>query len=144
MDDLTIRPYKKEDETRMIDLWETCKLVVPWNDPGKDIQIKMGNSPDLFFVGETRHQIVASCMAGYDGHRGWIYYLAVRPDSRHRGIASRMMDHAVLKLKALGCPKINIMVRDSNKGVISFYEQIGFQKDPVTVLSKRLAPDTGD
>ena len=125
-------------------MWETCNLVVPWNDPVKDIRIKMENTPGLLLVGEIQHQIVASCMAGYDGHRGWIYYLAVQPDHRHRGIAGRIVEHAELKLKALGCPKINIMVRDSNKVVIGFYEKIGFQKDPVTVLSKRLLPDTGE
>jgi len=143
MNDLSIRPYRNEDEARIIDLWETCGLVVPWNNPGKDIQLKMAHTPDLFLVGEIQHQPVASCMAGYDGHRGWIYYLAVRPDQQHLGIASRIMDHAEQALIALGCPKINIMVRHSNPGVISFYEKIGFQKDPVTVLSKRLGPGAG-
>ena len=80
-------------------------------------------------------------MAGYDGHRGWIYYLAVKPDMQNRGVASRIMRHAESALKHLGCPKIDLMVRDSDEGVISFYRKTGYKKDPVAVLSKRLIED---
>ncbi|MBU0513270.1 MAG: acetyltransferase GCN5 [Proteobacteria bacterium] len=80
MTDLTIRAYTPSDEQQVIDRWQECDLVVPWNDPRTDIQRKMDDSPELFFVVDGR--IAASYMAGYDGHRGWMYYLAVRPDSR--------------------------------------------------------------
>lgn len=130
-----------EDEQQVIDLWVACDMVVEWNNPKSDIERKMADSPELFFVGAAENRIVASCMAGYDGHRGWIYYLAVKPDMQNQGVASNIMKHAENTLKHLGCPKIDLMVRDANEGVISFYRKIGYKEDPVVVLSKRLIED---
>ncbi|MCP4690456.1 MAG: GNAT family acetyltransferase [Desulfobacterales bacterium] len=150
---MTIRLYREEDEPRVIDLWTRCNLTVPWNNPGRDIERKMADRPDLFFIGEIggeiggeireeiKGKIVATCMAGYDGHRGWIYYLAVEPDLHRRGIARRIMRRAEERLKEIGCPKINLMVRDTNTSVIDFYHTIGYGRDPVVVLSKRLEED---
>ncbi len=120
MENVTIRSYRPEDESRVIDLWTRCGLTVPWNNPKMDIERKMADSPDLLFVGEIGGAIVATCMAGYDGHRGWIYYLAVSPDFQRRGIAGRMVKRAEERLKKMGCPKIDLMVRDTNTGVIDF------------------------
>ena len=75
-----IRKFYPTDALAVIDLWQCCDLVVPWNDPQRDIERKLTDSPDLFFVGEIDDKLIASCMAGYDGHRGWVYYLAVDPD----------------------------------------------------------------
>ncbi len=138
---LAIRPYRSEDEKAVIDLWQSCGLVVPWNDPRRDIERKLQDSADLFFVAELHYRLVATCMAGYDGHRGWIYYLAVDPDFRRQGLAAQIMQHAEAVLKARGCPKIDLMVRDNNQPVIDFYQRIGYKKDPVCVLSKRLIDD---
>ena len=115
--------------------------MVPWNDPAADIARKCADSPELFFVGEVDGGLVASCMAGYDGHRGWIYYLAVSPAMQRRGLASKIVAHAEAALAAAGCPKIDLMVRDSNHSVQAFYHSIGYVTDPVTVLSKRLVED---
>jgi len=79
---MIIRTYKFHDEKHVVSLWNECKLVVPWNDPVNDIQRKLAENPDLFFVGLINNKIAGSCMAGYDGHRGWIYYLAVKPEYR--------------------------------------------------------------
>ena len=136
-----IRKYRMDDEQQVIDLWMECSLVVPSNNPKSDIERKMVDSPDLFFVCEMENRVVASCMAGYDGHRGWIYYLAVSPEMQKQGIASSIMEHAEEVLKNMGCPKIDLMVRKSNEGVISFYHKIGYGEDPVVVLSKRLIED---
>ena len=141
MDGLNVRPFGPDDEHQVIDLWTACNLIVSSNNPVEDIKRKMDDSPELFFVGEMGSDIVATCMAGYDGHRGWIYYLAVKPAMQKRNIASSMMRHAENILKSLGCPKINLMVRRSNPGVISFYDKIGYADDPVVVLSKRLSKD---
>lgn len=130
-----------EDEQQVIDLWVACDLVVEWNNPKSDIERKMADSPELFFVGEAENRIIASCMAGYDGHRGWIYYLAAKPDMQNQGVASNIMKHAENTLKHLGCPKIDLMVREANEGVISFYRKIGYKEDPVVVLSQRLIED---
>ncbi len=138
---MIIRTYKPKDEPQIIALWKQCNLIAPLNNPKRDIERKLNDSPDLFFVGEADSQIIASCMAGYDGHRGWIYYLAVKQDLRRDGIALKIMKYAEQYLRRMGCPKIDLMVRKSNKEVISFYHKIGYQDDPVTVLSKRLIDD---
>ncbi len=141
MTNLLIRNYATADEAELIGLWRECGLVVPWNDPCADIARKCADSPGLFFVGEIDERIAASCMAGYDGHRGWIYYLAVAPRWQRRGLASQIVSHAEAALAALGCPKIDLMVRNSNHSVQAFYKSIGYGEDPVTVLSKRLIVD---
>jgi 4-oxalocrotonate tautomerase family enzyme len=133
-----IRPYQAPDESAVIDLWHRCNLVVPQNEPKKDIETKLRVQPDLLFVGTINDRIVATVMAGYDGHRGWIYYLAVDPDHQRKQIGRRMMEKAESKLKKLGCPKINLQVRTSNQAVISFYERLGFSNDNVIGLGKRL------
>jgi ribosomal protein S18 acetylase RimI-like enzyme len=141
MADLAIRSYQPDDEASVIDLWQQCGLVVPWNNPQADIARKCAHSPDLFFVGCIDTALVATCMAGYDGHRGWIYYLAVAEALQRQGIASRMVRHAESGLLRIGCPKIDLMVRNTNATVIEFYRSIGYGDDPVVVLSKRLVED---
>jgi ribosomal protein S18 acetylase RimI-like enzyme len=138
---LEIRPYAPSDEEDVVQLWTDCGLVVPWNNPYRDIQRKLTVQPDLFLVRCADGQIAATVMAGYDGHRGWINYLAVHPDHRRRGIGRRMMEEAEVRLRAAGCPKINLQVRSSNAAVIEFYKRIGFQIDDVVSLGKRLEPD---
>jgi len=141
MPDLAIRVYQASDEKDVIDLWVSCDLVVPWNNPKTDIERKLTQNPELFFVGEKDGKLLATCMAGYDGHRGWVYYLAVHSGHRKDGIATALMQHAEESLKAIGCPKIELMVRSKNKGVIGFYDSIGYKEEPVVVLSKRLIED---
>ena len=108
---LSIRPNQSEDEEQLIALWDSCGLVVPQNDPLKDITRKCAVNPEWFLVGEYDGSIVASCMAGYEGHRGWINYLAASPHHQRQGWARTMMDHAEHLLKQAGCPKINLQVR---------------------------------
>lgn len=141
MSELEIRAYHDSDESALIRLWQECDLIRPWNDPQTDIERKCADSPALFFVGCSDAEIIASCMAGYDGHRGWIYYLAVAAAWQRCGIASEMVRHAESSLHDLGCPKIDLMVRNGNEGVIAFYKSIGYADDPVVVLSKRLLED---
>ncbi|MDX1612910.1 MAG: GNAT family acetyltransferase [Candidatus Promineifilaceae bacterium] len=138
---MEIRPFTQNDSTDVVQLWTDCGLVVPWNDPYKDIQRKLAVQPELFLVGCRDDQLIAAVMAGYDGHRGWINYLAVHPAHRRRGIGRRMMREAEERLRALGCPKINLQVRSSNTAVIAFYKAIGFEMDDVVSLGKRLERD---
>ena len=135
---LIIRSFQISDEPDVIDLWHCCDLVVPQNDPKKDIEMKLQVQPELFFVGVISNHIVSTIMSGYDGHRGWIYYLAVDPDFQKRGIGRRMVEKAEMKLRKLGCSKINLQVRNSNKSVIAFYKHIGFIDDDVIGMGKRL------
>ncbi len=138
---MKIRSFRPSDEKALITLWNECDLTVPWNDPAKDIQRKRDEHPDLLFVGIEGQTLIASCMAGYDGHRGWIYYLAVKPAYRHQQLAGQIVRHAEKCLIELGCPKINLMVRKTNTSVIGFYQSIGYSDDPVVVLSRRLIKD---
>ena len=84
---------------------------------------------------------IASAMAGYDGHRGWINYLAVHPTCQQFGIGRRMVDEAEIRLGAMGCPKVNLQVRRTNPQVIEFYKRIGYALDDVVSMGKRLEPD---
>ena len=138
---LSISPYTPEDHDQVIALWRACELTVPWNDPGRDIQRKLDDSPSLFFLARLGKQVIGTCMAGYDGHRGSIFYLGVAPEFRNNGVAGKLIEHGESILSAMGCPKINLMVRKTNTGVIRFYKKTGYADDPVQVLSKRLIPD---
>jgi ribosomal protein S18 acetylase RimI-like enzyme len=138
---IEIRPYESSDERQVIQLWTDCGLVVPWNNPHRDIQRKLDVQPELFLVGCLANKIVATVMAGYEGHRGWINYLAVHPDHQRSGIGSRMMDKAEKRLRAAGCPKINLQVRRTNTKVSEFYKKIGYTLDDVISFGKHLEPD---
>jgi len=141
MNDLVIRPYQTQDEAAVVELWMQCNLVVPQNNPERDIKRKLQVNPEWFLVGLVDGKVVATCMAGYEGHRGWINYLAVSPQRRRRGIGKRMMEEAEKRLRSSGCPKINLQVRENNRSVIQFYESIGYTRDPVVSMGKRLEHD---
>ncbi len=139
---MEIRPFDPGDEEAVVRLWKDCGLVVPWNDPRRDIARKLRVQADLFLVACLDGEIIGSVMAGYDGHRGWINYLAVLPGRRRAGIGKRLMEEAEARLRAAGCPKINLQVRSTNSEVIEFYQRIGFKVDDVVSLGKRLEADT--
>ncbi|WP_108127382.1 GNAT family acetyltransferase [Saccharospirillum mangrovi] len=136
-----IRPFQPADRAAVVQLWQACQLTVPWNDPNKDIDRKLKVGADLFLIGERDGQIVASVMGGYEGHRGWINYLAVDPSHQRQGLAQQMMQAIEQKLTDLGCPKINLQVRNTNTAVIAFYEALGYQIDAAVSLGKRLESD---
>ncbi|HEY9250751.1 MAG TPA: GNAT family acetyltransferase [Rariglobus sp.] len=138
---LTIRSFHPADTGAVVDLWHRCGLVRPHNDPLKDIARKMRVRPDLFLVGLLDGAPVASVMIGYEGHRGWINYLAVSPDHQKRGFGRLIMEEAERRLQAEGCPKINLQVRTSNAAVLAFYHALGYAQDEVISLGKRLVPD---
>jgi|SRR5579862_2284538 len=138
---MVIRQFHPEDQEAVVRLWERCDLVRAWNDPRKDIRRKLGVQPDLFLVGTVNDRIVATVMAGYEGHRGWINYLAVEPDQQRLGYARSLMAEAERLLRAAGCPKINLLVRTTNRGVIEFYRRLGFAIDDVVNMGKRLEHD---
>jgi ribosomal protein S18 acetylase RimI-like enzyme len=141
MNNLVIRPYQTRDEKAVIGLWLQCNLVVPLNNPERDIKKKLQVNPEWFLVGVLGGHVVATCMAGYEGHRGWINYLAVSPHHRRQGIGRRIMEEAEKQLSAAGCPKINLQVREANRAVIQFYERIGYTRDLVASMGKRLEND---
>jgi ribosomal protein S18 acetylase RimI-like enzyme len=137
-----IRAYQISDEPQVINLWRRCDLVRPWNDPHRDIVRKLRMNPELFLVGVVENRIVATVMAGYEGHRGWINYLAVDPDRQRNGYGRAIMVEAERLLRELGCPKINLQVRSTNRKVIEFYRAIGYGTDDVISMGKRLVDDS--
>jgi len=138
---VNIRSFISQDTANVISLWRACDLTRPWNDPNKDIQRKLKVADNLFLVAESGAQIVGSVMGGYDGHRGWINYLAVDPSHRKLGLGRSLMLEVEKRLLEQGCPKINLQVRATNTAVIDFYESIGFSDDEVRSFGKRLIPD---
>ncbi|RZO86226.1 MAG: GNAT family acetyltransferase [Oceanococcus sp.] len=139
---MKIRAYKPADEIGIVDLWHQCDLVRPWNDPHLDIRRKLDVQPELFLVAEQGSSIVGTVMCGYEGHRGWVNYLAVSPALQGNGLGRRLMRAAESALEVRGCPKLNIQVRSTNEAVLAFYNKLGYTVDPVVSLGKRLIQDT--
>lgn len=138
---MNIREYDEADESALIALWERCGLFVPWNDPRQDIARKLREGRELFLVGLVDDAIIASVMGGYDGHRGWLYYVAVAPEFQKRGYGRQIIEAIEARLIAKGCPKINLQVRAHNKKVIAFYEALGYIESDLISLGKRLEDD---
>ncbi len=141
MTELEIRAYRESDQDAVVRLWKECGLVMPWNDPKKDIYRKLNNQRDMFLVGSIGSEVIATVMAGYDGHRGWINYLAVDTDKQKRGFGRRLMAEAEARLREKGCPKINLQVRNTNANVVEFYRAIGYSVDNVVSMGKRIEED---
>ena len=138
---MQVRPFEDSDEAAVIALWEAAGLTRSWNDPRKDIERKRSVRRDWFLVGTQDGAVMASIMIGYDGHRGWINYLAVSPAHRLRGHARTLMREAERLLAAAGCPKINLQIRSTNASVIEFYQSIGYAQDDVVSFGRRLIAD---
>ena len=141
MAQVIVRTFKESDEARVLELWMFAGLIRPWNDPKKDIARKLKVQRELFLVAELEGVVVGVVMAGYDGHRGWVNYLAVDIGQRRRGIGSALMRDAERRLRLLGCPKINLQIRSENRDVQAFYAALGFKNDEVVSLGKRLEDD---
>ena len=137
-----IRPFRREDTEPVVALWRAAGLVVPWNDPYRDIERKLTVQPELFLVAEDDGgAVVGAAMVGYDGHRGWVNYLAVDASRRGEGLGAAIMAEAERLLLELGCPKLNLQVRSTNQGVIDWYRSLGYEPDHAVSLGKRLIPD---
>lgn len=140
---MLIRPFRASEQEAVIALWAACDLLRPWNDPKKDIARKLEVQPELFLVAVGAGELVGTVMAGFDGHRGWIYYLAVSPAQQGTGVGRALMEAAEARLRELGCPKINLQIRAENEAVRAFYERLGYRRDAVLSLGKRLGRDEG-
>ncbi|MDD1621278.1 MAG: GNAT family acetyltransferase [Methylococcaceae bacterium] len=139
---MKIRPYQSEDRDAVIALWDESGLLRPWNDPNLDIERKLTVQPELFLVGVDEEQkIIACAMAGFDGHRGWVNYLAVAPGKRRLSLGRKLMEEAERLLKERGCPKLNLQVRTGNLEALEFYRKLGYVQDDVVSLGKRLIRD---
>jgi ribosomal protein S18 acetylase RimI-like enzyme len=136
-----IRAFERADTDQVVELWHAVGLTRPWNDPHNDIQRKLTTQPDLFLVWDDNGDVIGTAMIGYDGHRGWVYYLAVDAERRGQGIARALMAEAERLLIDLGCPKLMLMVRADNTAVVDLYEHLGYELETTRVLGKRLIAD---
>jgi ribosomal protein S18 acetylase RimI-like enzyme len=139
--DMLIKPYIPEYEKAVIELWERCALTKSWNNPKLDIERKLRVNPEMFLVGIIDSKVAATVMGGYEGHRGWVNYLAVDPEYRRQGLGRQMMEAVEKKLLEKGCPKINLQIRTGNTAAVNFYDSIGYKTDDVVSMGKRLVAD---
>lgn len=138
---MKIRTFTITDTKAVVALWHDCGLIRSWNNPYLDVERKLAVNPEWFAVGEVNHEIVASAMFGYEGHRGWVNYLAVSPQHQRRGYAKQLMQFGEALLFSVGCPKLNLQVRETNAPALGFYEALGYKIDASVSLGKRLIPD---
>ncbi|WP_040163513.1 GNAT family acetyltransferase [Microbacterium gorillae] len=136
-----IRPFRIDDTEAVVTLWREAGLTRPWNDPYRDIERKLTEQPEFFLVATVDDAVAGTVMAGWDGHRGWMSYLATSDAQRGTGIGRALVAAAEHALEAAGCPKIMLMVRSDNDAVIGFYNALGYGTDEVRVMGKRLIPD---
>lgn len=135
---VTVRPCSADDRDAVVALWTACGLVVPWNDPAADFALALSKSSSTVLAAVEGGRIVATAMVGQDGHRGWIYYVAVDPARQGHGLGRRMVAEAEGWLVAAGMPKVQLLVRETNQRVLAFYERLGYARSPVTMMQKWL------
>ncbi len=136
---IDIRPYRTDDELEVIQLWKKIFPETPQhNDPIRDIQSKLKIQPELFLVAVKDHLLVGTAMAGFDGHRGWVYYLAVDPSYRRNGIGTALMKKEEGLLVQKGCPKLNLQIRVNNSDLQAFYGKLGYKVEQRISMGKKL------
>jgi ribosomal protein S18 acetylase RimI-like enzyme len=135
---MQISSAKESDRDEVIALWEACGLTRPWNDPSADYNLALANETSAILLAHIEGELADSVLTGFDGHRGWVYYLAVTPDFQKQGLGRRMMVAAELWLRERNAPKIQLMVRDDNEAAIGFYKALGYDVQPVVTIGRRL------
>ena len=133
-----IGPASLADKPVVVSLWHQCGLVVPHNPPEADFDFALGKAGSDILVAREAGSVVGSVLVGHDGHRGWIYYLAVQPERQQQGLGRLLVESAEAWLRERGVRKLQLMVRETNHSVIGFYEAIGYERSPVTVMQRWL------
>ena len=139
-----IRYAREADQSAVVMLWQRCGLIDDAGAAVADVTLKLQRQPELFWVAELDGRIIATVMAGFDGHRGWIYRLATDPDQQHAGHARTLMQQAEDALRALGCSKLNLQIRGDNETVKGFYEGLGFSEEDRISMGKRLTTSNAE
>ena len=135
---LKIRPYHEDDQDAVIKLWmKVFPDAPPHNNPARDIKTKREVQPELFLVALLEDDLIGTVMAGFDGHRGWVYYLGVDPDYQRQGIGTALMKNVESKLLGMGCPKLNLQIRIDNAEVQTFYESLGYSTEDRLSMGKK-------
>ncbi len=137
---MSIRPAESQDREAAIALWQEAGLTRPWNDSQADFDLALANPTSTILLTHDGGDLTGSVMVGFDGHRGWVYYLASVPTRRKNGIGRSLMQAAEDWLKERGCPKIQLMVRNDNAAAKGFYAAIGYEEQSVVTIGRRLDP----
>jgi ribosomal protein S18 acetylase RimI-like enzyme len=136
---MQIRPYEDQDERQVVALWgEVLTDSAPHNEPATALRLKLAVERDLLLVAVLDGAVIGTVMGGYDGHRGWVYSVAVSPAERRRGVGTALLRRLEEALTARGCLKVNLQVRASNVGVVAFYERLGYAVEERVSMGKRL------
>ena len=135
---MLIEPLPPQEIDAAVELWQAAGLTRPWNDPLDDLRRALAAGDATVLAGIGDDGLIATAMVGHDGHRGWVYYLAVREDARRCGHGAAMMRACETWLARRGVPKLNVMVRGDNAATRAFYGALGYGADDVVVLSRRL------
>ncbi len=135
---LDIKEFKPCDREPVVSLWERCGLTRPWNNPHEDFDLATASASSTILVGRLDGRIIASVMVGFDGHRGWLYYLTVDPSYQGNGFGRELVAAAEEWLKAKGAPKADLMVRHDNADAVRFYKRMGHAPQDVTTLGEKL------
>lgn len=133
-----IRPYREADRDAVIALWEVCGLTRPWNPPEGDIALVCASGHGELLVATDQERLIGTVMVGHDGHRGWVYYMAVDPATQRQGLGTRLLRAAEAWAAARGVRKLELMIRESNAAVAAFYARCGYAGEPVKVMSRWL------
>ncbi len=139
---MNIRPYQMDDRNAVLDLWERCQIITPAERTFADADLtrKLQMQPELFVIGELDSSPIATAMAGYDGHRGHLYYLAVCPAHQHLGHGREMVAHVQNLLRQRGCHRLTLYVSNDNLKVEGFYQRLGFSRNEVVSMGISLSP----
>jgi ribosomal protein S18 acetylase RimI-like enzyme len=140
--DAAMREADSSDAQQVIALWEACGLTRPWNDATTDFARAISGPASAVLLVQEGPSLTASVMVGHDGHRGWVYYLAVAPERRRSGLGRTMMEAAEAWLRARDVPKIQLMVRDDNESALAFYEALGLARQKVVMLGRFLGAES--
>jgi ribosomal protein S18 acetylase RimI-like enzyme len=138
---IAIGPLVDAEIEQAVALWREAGLTRPWNDPLVDARLALSNPTSTILAARDDDRLLATVMVGFDGHRAWVYYLAAAASERRSGLGRRMMQAAEEWARDLGAPKIELMVRDTNKAAAGFYEALGYKREPVAVFSRWLTPE---
>ena len=138
---IAFRGIEDADVEAVVGLWQRCGLIRPWNDPYKDISFARAGGESTVLVGELDGRIAATVMAGHDGHRGMLYYVAVDPAKQGEGLGKAAVKAAEAWLAARGVWKINLLVRAENEKVRGFYETLGYEVNPVLCMARKIAAE---
>lgn len=135
---ISIHAALPSDRDDVVALWHAAGLTRPWNDPRADFDLALGSNNSTLLLARAAQVLSGSVMVGFDGHRGWVYYLATAPEVRGRGIGRELMRAAETWLVSVGCPKIQLMVRGDNAAARGFYAALGYELQDVVTLGRRL------